>query len=199
MDPALNGLHIGILVTDGFEQVQLTETKDALEREGAITRIISERHGHIQGFREDAQADQFNVDLTFDEAEAEDFDAVLLPGGTSSAARIRTIPKAQQFVQGMQAEGKPIAAICHGTWLLIAAGLTEGRTLAGWPKLQDEIRNAGGNWVDEEVVVDGNLVSSRSSDDLPAFKEKVIAAIAGRMAAHLRGTPDEHAIGIASS
>jgi protease I len=199
MDPALNGLHIAILVTDGFEQVELTQPKEALEGEGAITKIISERHGMVQGMNHDAAGDRFAVDLTFDEADPEDFDAVLLPGGEKNSARIRNIAAAQRMVQGISAEGKPIAVICHGAWLLVSAGLAQGRTLTSWPTLQEDIRNAGANWVDQEVVVDGNWVSSRKPDDIPAFNRQMIDVFGQRMRESVRGTPDEGAAGIASS
>jgi protease I len=199
MDPTLNGLHIAILVTDGFEQVEFTAAKKALEGEGAITKVISEKRGTLQAYNQDAKADQFSVDLTFNEADSEDFDAILLPGGAINGARIRNIPEAQQMVQSAEQEGKPIAVICHGAGLLVSAGLTAGRTLTSWSTLQDDIRNAGGNWVDQEVVVDKNWVSSRKPEDLPAFNQKMIEVFAERMQANLRGTADEHAVGIASS
>lgn len=199
MDPAINGLHIAILATDGFEQVELTEPKMVLEREGAITRIVSERHGNITGFHHDTRGDQFGVDLTLDEADPQDFDALLLPGGHVNAGHLRHLPQAQQFVRGIQNEGKTIAVICHGAWLLVSAGLVQGRTLTSWPSLQDEIRAAGGNWIDEEVVIDGNWVSSRKPEDIPAFNQKMIEAIAGRMHANLRGKADDNAVGIATS
>lgn len=199
MDPAINGLHIAILATDGFEQVELSEPKAALEREGAIIRIVSEQHGDIIGFHHDVRGDQFSVDLTLDEADPQDFDALLLPGGHVNAGRLRHLPQAQQFVRGIQNEGKTIGVICHGAWLLVSAGLVQGRTLTSWPSLQEEIRAAGGNWIDQEAVTDGNWVSSRKPEDIPAFNQRMIEAIAGRMQANLRGTSDEHAVGIASS
>ncbi|MDQ9171885.1 type 1 glutamine amidotransferase domain-containing protein [Oxalobacteraceae bacterium R-40] len=199
MDPQLNGMHIAILVTDGFEQVELTEPKEALEREGAMITIVSERHGDIFGFHHDVRGDRFSVDLTFDEAVTQDFDAVLLPGGHVNAGHLRHLEQAQQFIREIQNEGKPVAVICHGPWLLVSAGLVQGRTLTSWPSLQEEIRQAGGNWVDQEVVSDGNWVSSRKPDDIPAFNRAMIELIAERMRANLRGTADEHAVGIASS
>jgi protease I len=199
MDTALNGLQIAILATDGFEQVELTEPRMALEREGAITRIVSEQNGNITGFHHETRGEQFGVDLSLDEADPQDFDALLLPGGHVNAGRLRHLPKAQQFVRGMQDEGKTIAVICHGAWLLVSAGLVHGRTLTSWPTLQEEIHAAGGNWVDQEAVVDGNWVSSRKPEDIPAFNQKMIEAIAERMHANLRGKSDDHAVGIASS
>jgi protease I len=199
MDPQLNGMHIAILVTDGFEQVELTGPKEALEREGAITKIISDRHGDIVGFHHDVRGDAFSVDLTLDEAAPQDFDALLLPGGHVNAGHLRQLPRAQEFVRAIEDEGKPIAVICHAPWLLLSAGLVQGRTLTSWPSLQDEIRQAGGNWIDQDAVSDENWVSSRKPDDIPAFNRAMIESLAHRMRIKLRGTADEHAVGIASS
>ncbi len=199
MDPALNGLHIGILVTDGFEQVEMTQPKEALEGEGAITKIISQRRDTVQGMNHDAVADQFPVDLYFDEADPHDFDAILLPGGEVNSARIREIPEAQAFVKGIAAEGKPLAVICHAAWLLVSAGLVQGKTMTSYPSLEQDIRNAGGNWVDREVVVDGNWVSSRKPEDIPAFNREMIQVFGQRMRDSVRGTPDEGPAGVASS
>jgi protease I len=196
---ALGGLHIAILVTDGFEQAEFTEPKKALEQAGAITKVISDKHGQVQGFNHDTKADLFDVNLTFTEADAEDFDAVVLPGGHINSGRIREIPQAQNFVKSMQADGKPIAVICHGAWLLVSADLVKDRTLTSYPSLQEEVRNAGGNWVDQEVVVDGNWVSSRKPADLPAFNQKTIEVIAELKNKKVRGTEDENAVGTASS
>lgn len=199
MDPQLNGMHIAILATDGFEQIELTEPKEALEREGAMTTLVSEKHGDIYGFHHDVRGDRFNVDLNFEEASSQDFDAVLLPGGHVNAGCLRHLPQAQKFIREIQEQEKPIAMICHGSWLLVSADLVQGRTLTSWPSLQDEIRQAGGNSLDQEVVIDGNWVSSRKPDDIPAFNRAMIDVIAKRMRANLRGTADEHAVGIASS
>ena len=199
MDPALNGLHIGILVTDGFEQVELTQPKEALEGEGAITKIISQRRDTVQGMNHEALGDQFAVDLYFDEVDPYDFDAILLPGGEVNSARIRDIPEAQQIVKGIADDGKPVAVICHGAWLLVSAGLVKGKTMTSYPTLEQDIRNAGGNWVDREVVVDGNWVSSRTPDDIPAFNREMIHVFGQRMRDSVRGTPDEGAVGIGSS
>jgi protease I len=199
MDPLLSGVHIAILVTDGFEQVEFTDPKEALEGEGAITKVISEKHGTVQGISHDGEADQFAVDMTFGEADPEDFDGVLLPGGAINSDRIRDIEEAQKFVQGMEEKGKPIAAICLGAGLLVTAGAVVSRTLTSAPALQDDIRDAGGNWLDQEVVVDRNWISSRKPDDIPAFNQKMIQVFAVRMEANLRGKADGHAVGIASS
>lgn len=177
----LPGLHVAVLLTDGFEQVEFTEPRSALEQHGAIIKIISNARGKVKGVHHDQPGDDFNVDATFDEVDPMDFDAVLLPGGKENGGRIRGIEAAQRFLQRIDEEGKPIAAICHGSWLLASAGLVQGRTLTSWPSLQEDIRNAGGNWVDEEVVVDGNLVTSRKPDDIPAFNEKLVEVFSWRM------------------
>jgi protease I len=191
LETRLPGLSIAILVSDGFEQVELTGPRDALQREGAATHILSAKPGKVRGFRHDEKADEFEVAKTYDQAETADFDGVLLPGGAMNADALRMIPEARRFIEAMQNEGKPIAAICHGARLLVSAGLVKGRTLTSSPALQDEIRNAGGNWVDQEVAVDGNLVSSRQPQDIPAFNQKFIEALAQRVAGSVRGTADE--------
>lgn len=187
----LHGLNIAILVTDGFEQVELTGPREALEKAGAQTRLVSVRHGNVQGFNHVDKGDQFEVDLDFDEADPHDFDAVLLPGGAVNADQMRVIPKAQEFVRDMQREDKPIAVICHGAWLLVSAGLVKGRTLTSWPSLQHDVRNAGGKWIDKEVVQDGNWISSRKPDDIPAFNDKMIEVMSQKVRASVRGSPDE--------
>ena len=199
MDPALNGLHIAILVTDGFEQVELTQPREALEGEGAITKIISDKRGMVQGMNHDQPADQFPVDLTFDEAYSQDFDAVLLPGGEVNSARIRSNELAQKIVKGIAAQDKPIAVICHGAWLLAAAGLVQGKTMTSHQDLEQDLKKAGVNWVDQEVVVDGNWVSSRKPEDIPAFNARMVEVFGQRMRDSVAGTPDEGAVGIASS
>jgi protease I len=195
----LEGMHVAILVTDGFEQVEFTEPRKALEEAGATTKVISSKRGKVQGFNHDTKADQFDVDLTFEEADPKDFDGVLLPGGVFNADQIRIIPEAQRIVQGVHNDGKPIAVICHAPWLLISARLVKGRTLTSWPSLQDDIRNAGAHWVDKEVVVDGKWVSSRKPADIPAFNPKMIELFEQRKQEHLRGTADASAVGIAGS
>jgi protease I len=199
MDPALNGMNIAILVTDGFEQSELTEPKKALEAAGALTRIVSDKFDKVQGMNHDQPGDKFTVDLLLREADAKSFDAVLLPGGKVNAAALREMGEAQRFVQNIDEDNKPIAVICHGGWLLVSAGLVEGRTMTSFPALEQDIRSAGGNWVDQEVVVDGNLVSSRTPEDIPAFNDKMVDVIAHRLQSHLRGTGDDHAVGIAGS
>ena len=174
----LRGIRIAILLTDGFEQVELTGPQQALVAAGAHTTIISNKPGRVQGFHHDVKGDSFAVEQTFEQTSADQFDAVLLPGGAVNADQIRILAPAQRFVQAIAAADKPIAVICHGAWLLVSAGLVQGRTLTSWPTLQDDIRNAGGNWVDQQVVEDGNLISSRKPDDIPAFNARFIAALA---------------------
>lgn len=194
----LNGMSVAVLVTDGFEQVEFTEPVHALKQAGASVTVISDKPGKVQGFNHDTKADQFDVDLTFANADPKEFDAVLLPGGVINGDQIRAMPEAQRFVRDIDEDGKPVAAICHGAWLLVSAGLVEGRTMTSWPTLQDDIRNAGGNWVDHEVVVDGNLITSRKPGDIPAFSQKTIDTILERLNASVRGTRDEQkGIGLA--
>lgn len=191
MDQTLTGMNVAILVTDGFEQAEFTEPRKALEQLGATTKVVSSKRGKVQGFNHDTKADQFDVDLTFDELDSKDFDAVLLPGGVMNGDQIRMIPEAQRFVRDMDDDGKPIAVICHGGWLLVSAGVVDGRTMTSWPTLQDDIRNAGGDWIDQEVVVDGNLISSRKPSDIPAFNQQMIDKLFERLTASARGTRDE--------
>jgi protease I len=170
----LNGMRVAIIATDDFEQVELTEPKKALEQAGATTKIISTHPGQITGMNHDVKADTFNVDMTLDQANPGDFDAVMLPGGALNADALRMVPQAQQFVKKMQQAGKPMAIICHAPWLLVSSGLVGGRTLTSYYTIQDDIRNAGGSWVDKEMVRDGNWVTSRSPKDLPAFNPAMI-------------------------
>lgn len=170
----LSGMRVAIVVTDDFEQVELTEPKKALDQAGATTKIISTHPGQVTGMNHNVKADTFNVDMTLDQANPNDFDAVMLPGGALNADALRMVPQAQQFVRQMQQAGKPMAVICHAPWLLVSAGLVRGRTLTSYYTIQDDIRNAGGNWVDQQMVRDGNWVTSRSPKDLPAFNPAMI-------------------------
>ena len=198
LDTRLNGLTIAILVTDGFEQVELTGPKEALEQAGASTRIISIKEGRVRGFNHDEKADAFDVAMSFANAAPADFDALLLPGGVMNGDQMRMVPEARAFAQAMQEDGKPIAVICHGGWLLVSAGMVKGRTMTSWPSLQDDIRNAGGNWVDQEVALDGNLISSRTPADIPAFNQALIMALALRVKQSARGSADQNkgAVGV---
>ena len=177
-DKQLDGLTVAILVSDLFEEVELTEPRRALEAAGAKTAIVSPQGPVVRGMHHEQLGSRFNVDMPLDRARAEDYDALVLPGGTFNADALRMVEGAQRFAQAIDAARKPIAVICHGPWLLVSAGLVAGRTLTSWPSLQDDIRNAGGNWVDREVMVDGNWVSSRKPADLPAFCRELVDAVA---------------------
>jgi protease I len=170
----LNGKKVAILVADGFEQVEMTEPRKALEEAGAQTQIVSPAQGEVQGWKHYDKADKFNVDVPLDQANPDDYDALLLPGGVANPDQLRTKPKAVQFVKSFMDSGKPVAVICHGPWTLVEAGVVRGRTITSWPSLKTDLVNAGANWVDQEVVVDKGLVSSRKPDDLPAFNRKMI-------------------------
>jgi protease I len=170
----LPGLKVAAITTDGVEQVELLEPKKAFENAGAQVLVIAPRAGKIQGFKHHDKADQIPVDLTLDQADPADFDAVLLPGGVINADALRIEKKAQEIVRRLDQQGKPIAVICHGPWLLVSAGLMKGRTITSWPTLQDDIRNSGANWEDREVLRDRNWVSSRKPDDIPAFNREAI-------------------------
>ncbi|MBC7979774.1 MAG: type 1 glutamine amidotransferase [Armatimonadetes bacterium] len=169
---------IAILVTDGFEQIELTDPKEALEKAGAITHIVSLKSGKIQGFHHAEKADEFKVDKVIDSVSATDYDGLLLPGGVHNPDALRISEKAVSFVRDFFIQHKPVAAICHGPWTLIEADVVKGRTLTSWPSLKTDIINAGGTWVDEEVHVDQGLVTSRNPKDLPAFCAKAIEEFA---------------------
>lgn len=173
----LSGKRVAILVTEGFEQVEMTRPREALEQAGAKTILIAPKGGEVLAFKHHDKADKFKVELELAKADAAEFDAVLLPGGVINADALRIDRKAQQFVQEMDGAGKPLFVICHGAWLLISAGLVKGRTITSWPTLQDDLRNAGADWVDKECVRDRNWVSSRKPDDLPAFNREIVNAL----------------------
>ncbi|MBU4611069.1 type 1 glutamine amidotransferase [Achromobacter sp. GG226] len=179
MTAPLQDRKVAILVTDNFEQVELTSPRQALERAGATVHIVSAKPGQVRGMHHDEKADSFPVDATFEDVDPTQYAGVVLPGGVFNSDAIRVEEGAQRFVQGIHEQGKPIAVICHGAWLLVSAGLVDGRQLTSYPTLQDDIRNAGGEWVDEEVVLDGNFISSRKPDDLPAFNAKLVEALSG--------------------
>ena len=174
MGDQLSGKKIAILVADGFEQIEMTDPRAALDNEGADTRIVSVKSGQIQGMHHADKGEKFDVDLTLDDTDPADFDALLIPGGLMNPDTLRSTPKALEFARHFFEEGKPVAAICHGPWVLIDAGVVRGRTLTSWPAIKTDVRNAGGNWVDQEVVVDNGLVTSRKPDDIPAFNRKMI-------------------------
>ena len=175
----LDGKRIAILATDGVEQVELTRPRDAVTQEGARTEIVSLAEGEIQAMNGDIEpADKFTVDRAIKDVSADDYDAVLMPGGTVNADRLRMDQDVVAFVQDVFRAGKPVGVICHGPWTLVEADLVRGRTLTSYPSLRTDIRNAGGNVVDKEVVTDNGLVSSRNPDDLPAFCAKVVEEFA---------------------
>ncbi|MCO7563469.1 type 1 glutamine amidotransferase [Pseudomonas sp. S 311-6] len=178
MSAELNGKRVAFLVTDGFEQVELTGPRETLERHGAVVDILSDKEGTVRGWNHDKPADTFPVDATFESASLDLYDALVLPGGVQNSDTIRVIPAAQKLVKSHDSASKPLAVICHGAWLLVSSGLAQGRRMTSYKTLQDDIRNAGGNWVDEEVVVDGNLITSRKPDDIPAFNEQLVRALA---------------------
>jgi protease I len=176
----LNGMRVAILVAEGFEQVEMVEPRKALEQAGAQTEVVSPAEDEVQGWNHFDKADRFQVDAHVDEARAADYDALLLPGGVANPDQLRANPKAVQFVKDFVQAGKPIAVICHGPWTLIEAGAVKGRTMTSWPSLKSDLSNAGARWVDEEVVVDRGIVSSRKPDDLPAFSRKMLEVFGER-------------------
>jgi protease I len=170
----LQGKKVAIIAADMVEQVELVEPRKALEAAGATTELVSLEPGEIQGFNHFDKADKHKVDKTIEEAEASDYDALMIPGGVGNPDQLRGDENVVSFVQEFFKAGKPVAAICHAPWVLVEAGVVRGRKLTSWPTLQTDIRNAGGNWVDEEVVVDEGLVTSRKPDDIPAFNKKMV-------------------------
>jgi protease I len=178
MAQSLNGKKVAILVADGFEQVEMTEPRKALEEAGARTQLISPSAGKVKGWQHTEWGDEFPVDLPLDQARPADYDALLLPGGVMNPDKLRMIPQAVQFVKAFFDAGKPVASICHGPWTLVEAGVVRGKTLTSWPSLKTDIRNAGGHWVDQEVVTENGLVTSRKPDDIPAFNRKMIEEFA---------------------
>lgn len=178
----LNQLSVAILATNNFEEAELFEPRKALQDEGAITKVIAPKPGKIQGMKHDEKTKTVDVDVTLDQANPDDYDALLLPGGALNADHLRVEPKAQEFVRSLDRAGKPIAVICHGPWLLVSAGLVKGRILSSYHTIQDDIRNAGGQWKDEEVVRDRNWVSSRQPSDIPAFNREIVRLFLERKA-----------------
>jgi protease I len=170
----LDGKKVAILVTDGFEQVEMTRPREALDEAGAETKIVSLKSGKIQGMHHADKGDKFDVDLTLDEARPEEFDALMIPGGLMNPDSLRSNVDALEFTRHFFREGKPVAAICHGPWVLIDAGVVRGRILTSWPAIKTDVKNAGGKWVNEEVVVDNGLVTGRKPDDIPAFNKNMI-------------------------
>ena len=175
----LNGLKVAVLVTDGFEQVEMTEPRKALDEAGAETRLVSPKDGRTKAWKFTEWGDEFPVDVPLARARPDDFDALLLPGGVINPDELRTLPEAVAFAKAFFDAGKPVASICHGPWTIIEAGAARGRRLTSWPSLKTDLKNAGAEWVDQEVVVDQGLVTSRKPDDIPAFNPEVIKLFAG--------------------
>jgi protease I len=185
MPQDIKDLKVAILVAEGFEQQELTGPREALDAAGANTMIVSPNEGQVQGWNHYDKADMFPVDVPLAEANAAEFDALLLPGGVANPDQLRMKPEAVQFIREFFDAGKPVAVICHGPWPLIEAGVVKGRRMTSWPSVKTDLINAGAERVDEEVVVDNGLVSSRKPDDIPAFNQKMIEEFAE--GTHTRG------------
>ena len=174
----LQGKKIAFIATEGVEEVELTEPWKAVEQAGGQPELISIEDGEVQAWQHFDKGGSFKVDKTIEEAQPGDYDGLVLPGGVANPDQLRTDENVVSFIRDFAASGKPIGVICHGPWTLIEAGVLEGRKITSWPSLQTDLRNAGANWVDEEVVVDQRLVSSRKPDDLPAFNAKIVEEFA---------------------
>ena len=174
MTGELSGKRVAILVADGFEQVEMTEPREALHQAGAKTELISLMRGKVKGWQHTKWGDEFDVDRTVDAVNPEDYDALVLPGGVMSPDKLRNNTAAVDFVRGFFDAGKPVAAICHGPWTLINAQVVKGREMTSYESIKQDLINAGAHWVDKEVVVDNGLVTSRKPDDIPAFNRKMI-------------------------
>jgi protease I len=175
---SLNGKKVAILVEDGFEQIELTSPKEALEEAGAKTHIISPKRDKVKGWDHTQWGKELPVDVSLEKANANEYDALLLPGGVMNPDKLRINKQAVQFVRSFFDQGKPVAAICHAPWLLVEADVLNGRKVTSYPSLQTDLKNAGAKWVDQEVIVDNGLVTSRKPDDLPAFNRKMVEEIA---------------------
>jgi protease I len=179
----LSGLNVAIMVTDGFEQVELTEPRKALDEAGATTKIVSPKHDRVRAWNFTEWSIYLPVDVALDQAKPDDFDVLLLPGGVINPDKLRMIPEAVAFAKSFFDAGKPVAAICHGPWTVIETGAARGRRMTSWPSLKTDLKNAGADWVDEEAVVDRGLVTSRNPDDIPAFNRetiKLFSSVRGR-------------------
>ncbi|GEL43459.1 protease [Methylorubrum extorquens] len=174
----LNGLKVAILVADGFEQVEMTEPRKALDEAGAETQIVSPKDSQVKAWNFTEWGDTFPVDMPLSSARPDNYDALLLPGGVINPDTLRALPEAVAFAKAFFDAGKPVASICHGPWTIIEAGAARGRRLTSWPSLQTDLKNAGAEWVDQEAVVDQGLVTSRKPDDIPAFNSEVIKLFA---------------------
>jgi protease I len=171
---AVKGLRVAILVDNGFEEVELAEPRRALDGAGAQTKVVSPQMDKVRGWNHKDWGNYLKVDINLERANPDDFDALVLPGGVMNPDSLRIQPKAVDFVKSFFTSGKPVAVICHGPWTVLEAGEARGRRITSWPSLRTDLRNEGAEWVDEQVVVDGNLVSSRKPDDLPAFNEQML-------------------------
>jgi protease I len=178
MSTELKNKRVAFLATDGFEQVELTDPWKAVEDAGGEPQLISLESGKIQGFNHHDKGDTFTVDKTVDAASPSDYDGLVLPGGVINPDKLRTHDNAMEFVKAFFEQGKPVGAICHGPWSLVETGMVKGRKVTSWPSLKTDIRNAGGSWVDEELVIDRGLFTSRKPDDLPAFCKKLVEEVA---------------------
>ncbi len=178
MAASLKGKRVAILATEGFEYVELVQPKKALEEAGAKTEVVSPKDGKIKGWNKTDWGDSVPVDVSLKSADPNNYDALLLPGGVMNPDHLRQDPAAVQFVKSFFDAHKPVAAICHGPWMLVEADVVRGRNLTSWPSLQTDIRNAGGKWTDQEVITDQGLVTSRKPDDIPAFNKKMIEEFA---------------------
>jgi protease I len=174
----LSNLRVAILATDGVEQVELSEPRKALDAAGAKTTLVSVKEGEIKGWNHTEWGQKFHVDLPLTNARPGDFDALMLPGGVINPDHLRMEPKAVAFVKAFLDSGKPVAAICHGPWMVLEAGGARGKRMTSWPSLKTDLKNAGAEWVDEQVVADGKLVTSRKPDDIPAFNREMIKLFA---------------------
>lgn len=170
----VKGLKVAILITDGFEQVEMEKPRQALDDAGAETKIVSPKSQKVQGWNHTDPGEKFPVDVPLEKAIAAEFDALLLPGGVMNPDSLRMLPAAVEFVKSFFDAGKPVAAICHGPWTIIEAGVVKGRKIASWPSLKTDLRNAGAEWMDQEAVTDKNLVSARNPNDIPAFNRAML-------------------------
>jgi protease I len=179
MADVLKGKKVAILAADMFERVELEEPRKALEDAGAEVEVVSIEDGEIKGFDHFDPSNTVKVDHTVDEVSPDDYDALLVPGGVGNPDQLRGDENAVSFVRGFHEAGKPMAVICHGPWVLVESGVVRGKRVTSWPTLETDIRNAGGEWTDEEVVVDGNIVTSRKPDDIPAFIREMLRIFSG--------------------
>jgi protease I len=184
MSSELKGKKIAILATDGFEQAELIEPRKALNNSGATTVVIAPKNGEIQGWNKKDWGQPVKVDLPLSGANPNEFDALVLPGGVMNPDNLRMDPAAVNFVLQFVATGRTVAAICHGPWTLVEAGALKGKTVTSWPSLKTDIKNAGGNWVDQAVVTDGQFIFSRKPDDIPAFNKALIEAVRHSVSEH---------------